>query len=97
MNTYYVYILSSHKCGTLYIGVTNDLLRRVSEHKNGTFSGFTSRYSVDNLVYFEDTPDISSAITREKQMKKWCRAWKIKLIEENNPEWKDLYPELMSE
>lgn len=95
MKTYYVYILASHKCGTLYIGVTNDLLRRVYEHRCGLTKGFTWTYGVKQLVYFEDTPDVMGAITREKQLKKWKRKWKIELIEKENPEWKDLYIDLV--
>jgi putative endonuclease len=97
MKSYYVYILASHKCGTLYIGVTNDLLRRVQEHREGLVAGFTKRYNVKQLVYFEDTSEVDVAIAREKQMKKWCRAWKIKLIEQDNPQWKDLYLDLIAE
>ena len=91
MKQYYVYILASKKNGTLYIGVTNDLAKRIYEHKNNLVEGFTKKYHVHRLVYYEDTDDVTSAITREKQMKKWNRAWKIELIEKNNPEWKDLY------
>ena len=91
MKSYYVYILASKKNGTLYIGVTNDLVRRVYEHKQGLVEGFTKKYNVKQLVFFEETNDVESAITREKQMKKWNRQWKIELIEKNNPEWKDLY------
>lgn len=87
---YYVYILSSKRNGTLYIGVTNDLKRRVYEHKNGLIDGFTKKYSIKNLVYYEQTNDIHEAILREKRLKKWNRSWKIKLIEEMNPDWKDL-------
>jgi putative endonuclease len=95
--SYYVYILASHKCGTLYTGVTNDLVRRIGEHKKGIIRGFTKRYNVNQLVYFEDTNDIVCAINREKQIKKWNRSWKIKLIEADNPEWKDLYIDLIVE
>ena len=95
MKSYYVYILVSKRNGTLYIGVTNDLIKRVYEHKNDLIEGFTKKYQVHRLVYYEQTNDIRSAITREKQMKKWKRRWKIELIEENNPEWKDLYDELI--
>ena len=95
--TYYVYILASKRNGTLYTGVTNNLLRRVSEHKSGAVDGFTKKYEVDKLVYFESTNDVRVAITREKQIKKWLRKWKIKLIEAQNPEWKDLYEELSAE
>lgn len=91
MNSYYVYILGSRKNGTLYIGVTNNLVKRIWQHKNGVVEGFTKKYNVDKLIYFEESSDINSAITREKQLKKWNRAWKIKLIEEFNPAWKDLY------
>lgn len=95
MKNYYVYILASKKSGTLYIGITNDLIRRVYEHKNGMIEGFTKKYQIHNLVYYEETNDVESAITREKQMKKWNRKWKINLIEKNNPEWKDLYKDLL--
>ena len=88
--TYYVYILASQKNGTLYIGVTNDLERRVYEHKRNVNKGFTQRYGVHRLVHFEETDDISAAIQREKQLKKWNRAWKMKLIEDMNPGWVDL-------
>lgn len=91
MKNYYVYILASQRNGTLYIGVTNDLVRRVYEHKQGFVKGFTSRYAVHKLVYFEHTPSIDAALTREKELKKWRRQWKIDLIEEKNPEWADLY------
>ena len=88
---YYVYILASKKNGTLYIGVTNNLLRRVYEHKNDSIDGFTRKYGVHKLVYYEITGDIESAITREKRLKKWKREWKIEMIEKCNPEWNDLY------
>ncbi len=91
---YYVYILASKRNGTLYTGVTNDLVRRVGEHKAGTNEGFTKKYRVNKLVYFESTNDVRDAIKREKQIKKWLRKWKIALIESRNPEWKDLYDEL---
>ncbi len=95
MNHYYVYILASKRNGTLYIGVTNDLIKRVYEHKNDLVEGFTKKYGVHSLVYYEDARDVNSAITREKQMKKWRRQWKIELIEKDNPEWKDLYSSLL--
>ncbi len=82
--------MASKKRGTLYIGVTNDLQRRVYEHKENLVKGFTEKYSVHTLVWFEYTNDAKSAITREKQIKKWKRIWKIKLIEESNSEWNDL-------
>jgi putative endonuclease len=91
MKDYYVYILASGRNGTLYIGVTNDLIRRVYEHKKKLIKGFTSKYNVDKLVYFEYTNDINGAIAREKQLKKWNREWKLKLIEDKNPNWRDLY------
>lgn len=82
--------MATEKHGTLYIGVTNDLQRRVFEHKHDLIDGFTKKYQVHQLVYFEQTNDIYSAIVREKQLKKWYRKWKIELIEKMNPEWKDL-------
>jgi putative endonuclease len=94
-NQFYVYLLASKRNGTLYVGVTSDLIRRVYEHKNNLVHGFTSKYNVHRLVYYETTGDINSAITREKQIKKWKRGWKIELIEKSNPEWKDLYLELI--
>ncbi|WP_422083949.1 GIY-YIG nuclease family protein [Ulvibacterium sp.] len=87
---YYVYILSNKKNGTLYIGMTNNLERRVLEHKNKMTEGFTKRYGLDKLVYFESYTYVNDAILREKRLKKWKREWKIKLIVEDNPEWKDL-------
>jgi putative endonuclease len=90
MKTYYVYILANKINGTLYIGITNDLARRISEHKSGMIEGFTKKYSVDKLVYFESTTDINAAILREKRLKKWKRQWKIDLIENSNPDWRDL-------
>ena len=90
-----VYMLASKRGGTLYIGVvTGDLVKRVWEHKNDVVEGFTKKYSVHNLVYFELHGDMESALTREKQLKKWNRAWKIELIERDNPQWIDLYPNL---
>ena len=89
-NNYYVYILASQRNGTLYIGVTNDLARRVYEHKNSLIEGFTKKYNVKTLVYYEMTDDIGVAINREKCLKKWNRKWKLNLIESQNPEWKDL-------
>jgi putative endonuclease len=87
----YVYILANKKNGTLYVGVTSDLAKRVYEHKHKTFKGFTSKYDVDKLVYYEVFDDILFAIQREKQIKKWNRAWKSRRICEFNPEWEDLY------
>ena len=95
MNQYYVYIMASKRNGTLYIGVTSNLLKRVYEHKNDLASGFTKKYQVHRLVYYEMHTDIRQAVTREKQMKKWKRQWKIELIEKTNPDWKDLYDGLV--
>ncbi|MES1977165.1 MAG: GIY-YIG nuclease family protein [Pseudomonadota bacterium] len=92
---YFVYLVASGKNGTLYVGVTSNLVRRVYEHKNGLTEGFTSRYAVQNLVWFESTSSIEAAIDREKQIKNWKREWKIALIEENNPGWDDLYESLL--
>ena len=92
---YFVYILSSHRNGTLYIGITNNLVRRVWEHKHKMVEGFTNRYEVHHLVYYESHENVESAIRREKQIKKWSRLWKLKLIEEKNPDWKDLYMDLI--
>ncbi|MBX7045064.1 MAG: GIY-YIG nuclease family protein [Ignavibacteria bacterium] len=94
MKYYYVYILASKRNGTLYIGVTNNLLRRVKEHKDKIVKGFTEKYNIDKLVYYEQTENVYSAISREKVLKWWKRDWKIKIIEEMNPNWKDLYYEL---
>ena len=93
---YYVYILASRRHGTLYLGVTNDLVRRVHEHKSKAAPGFTSRYGVHRLVWFECYEDPVSAIEREKDIKKWRRDWKIRLIEESNPDWLDRYPLITS-
>ena len=95
MKTYFVYILASRQRGTLYIGVTSDLARRVGEHKAGEIEGFTKAYGVKRLVHFETFDDVTAAIAREKAMKKWRRAWKIELIEELNPRWEDQYPALL--
>jgi putative endonuclease len=93
--SYYVYILASSKHGTLYIGVTNDLIRRVHEHRSDVADGFTKEHGVHKLVYFEETESVESAIRREKRLKKWPRDWKLDLIERHNPEWVDLYPGLL--
>ena len=90
----YVYLLASRKQGTLYLGVTNDLARRIYQHKTKTLSGFTSRYDVNRLVWYECYDDPTNAIEREKELKKWRRAWKIDLIEKANPNWKDLYEDI---
>lgn len=93
-NQYYIYILTNKRNGTLYIGVTSNLIKRVYEHKNNIIEGFTKKYYIHKLICYEITNDIESAIRREKQLKKWNRKWKLELIENNNPEWKDLYFEL---
>jgi putative endonuclease len=90
--SFYVYILASKIGGTLYIGVTNDLVRRVAEHRLKSVESFTKKYEIDKLVYFEWFEDAENAIRREKRLKKWNRAWKIRLIENVNPNWDDLYP-----
>ena len=92
---YYVYILASRKNGTLYIGVTSDLIKRIWEHKYNVVKGFTQKYNVHILVYFEQHETIEQAIMREKQLKKWNRYWKIKLINTMNPTWSDLYPSIL--
>ena len=90
IHQYYLYILTNKKNGTLYIGVTNDLERRLFEHKNKLVEGFTKNYGLDKLVYFETYQYVNDAIKREKNMKKWMRQWKISLIEKDNPNWDDL-------
>lgn len=88
--SYFVYILTNRRSGVLYIGVTSNLIKRTWEHKNKLVKGFAEKYNLCRLVYFEETSDIKEAISREKQLKKWNRAWKIELIEKENPEWEDL-------
>ena len=88
--TYFTYILASEQNGTLYTGVTSDIVNRLDQHRDGNEGSFTDKYSVHMLVYYEKTDSIEAAIHREKQLKHWNRAWKIELIEENNPKWKDL-------
>jgi putative endonuclease len=92
---YYVYILASRKNGTLYIGITSDLIRRIWEHKNKVVEGFSNKYGVDKLVYYEIFDDPESAIKREKRLKSYKRKWKIDLIEKSNPRWRDLYPDII--
>ena len=92
--TYYVYILASKERGTLYVGVTNDLMRRVYEHKEGLVEGFSKRHGVKRLVYFETHESIEAAILQEKRLKRWRRDWKIELVERDNPHWVDLYKTL---
>jgi putative endonuclease len=89
--SYYVYILASARNGTIYIGMSNDLVRRVWEHKEGAVEAFTRKYGVHRLVYFEPYDDVRNAQQRERTLKHWKRDWKIALIEKNNPEWRDLY------
>ena len=91
---YYVYLLANRKHGTLYLGVTRDLIRRSYQHRTKAVDGFSARYGVDKLMWFEAYDDPATAITREKELKKWRRDWKIRLIEEDNPGWIDLYPGL---
>ncbi len=93
--TYFVYILASKPRGTLYVGVTNNLIRRVFEHKNKLIEGFTEQYDVNLLVWYESTESIESAIAYEKKLKRWRREWKIEMIEEQNPEWVDLYQQII--
>ncbi|MCX7343146.1 MAG: GIY-YIG nuclease family protein [Proteobacteria bacterium] len=88
---YYVYILANKRNGTLYVGSTNDLIKRTWQHKQKLQEGFTARYDVDKLVYFEQFEDAANMAQREKRLKEWKRDWKIELIEKLNPEWKDLY------
>jgi putative endonuclease len=92
--SYFVYILASKRNGTLYVGVTNDLVRRMSEHKAKLVPGFTRQYGVDKLVYFEEYASILEARGRERALKRWLRVWKLELIEKMNPEWRDLTDEL---
>ena len=92
---YYVYILASKRNGTLYIGVTNNLVKRIYEHKNNLAKGFTEKYKIHDLVYYEQHQEINQAILREKQMKKWKRQWKLAAIEKINPQWSDLYNEII--
>ena len=91
---FYVYLLASRKHGTLYLGITNDLVRRVHEHKCGGIPGFTARYAVNQLVWFESHPSRDQAFLRERQIKEWKRLWKTQLIEARNPNWLDLYDDL---
>jgi len=95
LKDFYIYILAGKRNGTLYIGVTNDLIRRVYEHRNGLVEGFTNKYNVHRLVYYEKAEDSYNAIQREKRLKKWNRKWKLRLIENFNPEWRDLYFDLI--
>ncbi|MEI6588155.1 MAG: GIY-YIG nuclease family protein [Candidatus Moraniibacteriota bacterium] len=96
MKSYYLYILASDRNGTLYTGVTSDLIKRIQQHKTKITDGFSKKYDVRKLVHYEQTKNILSAIAREKALKKWNRSWKINLIEQNNPNWDDLYFKLIS-
>jgi putative endonuclease len=95
MKRYYVYILTSKRNGTLYIGVTSDIVKRVWQHKQKTIKGFSTKYNINKLVYFEQFDDVNFAINREKLLKEYKRKWKLDLIESNNPEWYDLYEEII--
>ncbi len=95
MKQYYTYILTNKKDGTLYVGVTSNLIKRVYEHKNKFVDGFTKKYHLDKLVHYEIFNDPKNAIQREKRLKKWDRNWKVELIEKDNPHWKDLYESLL--
>jgi len=97
MNRFYVYILADKKGGDIYTGSTSDLISRVSEHKSNIFGGFTKDSGIHNLVYYEEYDDNHKAATRERQIKKWKREWKINLIVKSNPEWRDLYPEFKNQ
>jgi putative endonuclease len=92
---YYVYIVTNKKNGTLYTGIISDLLKRIWQHKNETIEGFTKKYELKRLVHYEQYMDVNEAILREKRIKKWNRQWKINLIEKNNPNWEDFYPQLV--
>lgn len=92
-----VYLLASQRNGTLYIGVTSNLIQRIWQHREGLAEGFTKKYRVKTLVWYEQHATMESAIAREKALKKWNRAWKLKLIEETNPQWRDLWPEINGE
>jgi putative endonuclease len=96
VSEYFIYILASKRNGTLYIGTTNDLVRRVYEHKNDFVEGFSNKYGVHRLVYYEQADSLDSALQREKQLKEWRRSWKLDLIEKANPLWTDLFGELVS-
>ena len=93
--TYYVYILASARNGTLYTGVTGNLARRIWEHRTGAIDGFTKRYNVNRLVHIETFSDIGAAIAREKAIKRWKRSWKLELIEQANPDWRDLFADVL--
>jgi putative endonuclease len=92
---YFVYLLASRRNGTLYVGVTSNLAERVGQHREGMRDGFTRRYGIHILVWFEEFSDVHEAIRREKQIKKWERAWKLELIEKANPDWQDIFPRII--
>ncbi|TNE60205.1 MAG: GIY-YIG nuclease family protein [Alphaproteobacteria bacterium] len=94
MKSFFVYMVTNRKHGTLYIGVTSNLPKRIHEHRSNAVEGFTKQYSLHRLVYFEKLDDAENAILREKRIKEWKRAWKVQLIEKENPEWNDLFPTL---
>lgn len=96
MKQYFVYILASQRNGTLYVGSTSHLVQRIWQHKNGIFSGFTSKYRIHLLVYYEEHQNIIEMVKRERRLKNWCREWKLNLIKKLNPEWRDLYHEICS-
>jgi putative endonuclease len=96
MKNFYVYILSSQRNGTLYVGSTSELIKRIYEHKNKIIPGFTAKYNVSRLVYFENHSSYDEAARREKRIKNWCRQWKLNLIEKDNPDWNDLYDDLIA-
>lgn len=96
MKNYFVYILASKKNGTLYIGITSNLIKRIQEHKTKIVKGFTEKYNVNKLVHYEQTENVYAALAREKALKKWNKDWKINLIEKTNPNWKDLYFEIIN-
>lgn len=95
VKVFWVYILASKRNGTLYIGITSDLVKRVWEHKNNLVEGFTKKYGIHMLVWYEHTTDVRESIKKEKQLKKWNRKWKLELIEKQNPDWKDLYSDII--
>ncbi len=95
MKHYFVYILASSRNGTLYVGMTSNLIRRIWEHKNAVIKGFTQKYRINRLVYFEETSDVGEALKREKLLKRWKREWKLELIEKQNSDWNDLYEKII--
>jgi len=96
MKRFFIYILASQRNGTLYVGSTSNLIQRIWQHKSNTFSGFTSKYRIYQLVYYEEHQTIVEMVRRERRLKSWCRSWKLNLIEQFNPTWRDLYAEICS-